>query len=251
MGLVDLLLGSRPAGLWPLHESSGTFRDRSGNGRDSSSVSSPVYQHYGVCPADYLGVRLSGTQYVEFPSATADFGSGQALTFGGWFHLNATGTGAQFFFGKGSALNRVVTLYVDSAGTIVLLCENANNLDEYFFTSTGMLTTAMPRRHIMCTIGSDDVARIYLDTVLQSCTYQIAPSYASVVGTSHAMTQRMDSGTLRIGKNAPGNAPDMSYGMCGIWQAELNAQQIAEHYQWGLGLQPSLLGRRRLRAGSR
>ena len=251
MALVDLLLGTRPAALWPLHEASGTFRDRSGNGRDSTSVSSPVYQHYGVVPADQYGARLSGTQFVEFPAATADFGPGQALSLGGWFHLNATGSGAQHFFGKATSATRLVSLYVDAAGTVVLTCENANGLDEYFFTATGALTTAMQRRHIIVTLGSDNVARIYLDAVLQTCTYQIAPSYASVVGTSHAMNQRIDTGTFRLGKNASGSAPDVSYGMCGVWQAELNAQQIAEHYQWGLGIQPTLLGRRRLRAGSR
>ena len=251
MALVDLLLGTRPAALWPLHEASGTFRDRSGNGRDSSSLSSPVYQANAVAPADYLGVRLSGTQFVEFPAATADFGSGQALSFGGWFRLNATGAGAQWFFGKANSTTVGTSIYVAADGSITLYCQNGGN-DEYFYTATGILTTAMQRRHIIVTLGTDNVARIYVDAQLQTCTYTIGPGYSNVTGlTSKVMTQRTNTGALRLGKGALGAAPDMTYGMCGVWQAELNAQQVAQHYQWGLGYQPSLLGRRRLRAGWR
>ncbi len=266
---AEILHGRRhatPGGLYTALDDVGTFRDLSGNGNNEIGLAgSPVHGQdllrVGLptvvkpgprtISAPLVGTKFDTGQAVEFPTATASFAAGQALTIACWVKRHAAPGGAEAFVGKstnGSTIGGVFYLDSISGGRLIFhTYPSGGTTDGYCILQDPLGLGLGSFFHCGITFSTGTVARMYFNGIQRSFDYQQGPGYASNIALTNTVTNRNNSGFLKVGQTNTGYTPSATVHGLLVVQKELSPDEMRSLYLAGLAPDAPARSRGRMR----
>lgn len=211
-----------------MDESSGNAYDASGNGNTLTNAGSVAYASGKFGNAADFGTTVGHTK-VLYKSGTGMFGlslaTGQAFSCAFWFKPRATPTGSSVgrTIDIGGSNGYLTIQYRNNGGTV--------QLDVAVGGGTGITYAVTLTNdtwyHIMVTVGTDNVARLYLNNS------QVG-SNGTNGGSASGVNAAIGNANNSPGSNANGVAA--MFDEVGFWQKELTSDERAALYNSGTGL---------------